>query len=153
MVMSLAIWIILISLRIKRKNILAIYLTDYSSLFFLNPLLALVFAIILLSMAGIPPLLGFWTKFLVFVSTINSSIYIASICAIFISSFSAFYYLRLVKLLYFNNKYNLLLMNSFNQIPKENSLVLSSCFIMSFVCMFYPNFMLIFANKIVFSLI
>ena len=152
MMMSLAIWNILISLRLKKKNILGIFLTDYNSLFYINPILSLIFCTILLSMAGIPPLLGFWTKFSVFVSTINSSIYIASIIAIFISSVSAFYYLRLVKLLYFNNKY-ILVLNSYNRISKENSVILSICFIFIFVCMIYPNFLLVFANKLSFLLV
>lgn len=152
MFMSLSIWIILLSLRLKKNNFLGIFLTDYSSLFYINPLLAIIFCINLLSMAGIPPLLGFWTKFQVLVSAINSSIFIASICIIFVSAISAFYYLRMVKLLYFNNKYDLLL-NSYLQISKENAYVLSFCFIFIFVCMLYPNFMLVFANKIAFSLI
>lgn len=152
MVMSLSVWVILISLRSKKKNILSIFLTDYSSLFHINPIFAFIFSIILLSMAGIPPLLGFWAKFLIFVSTINSSIYIGSVCVILISAISAFYYLRLVKLLYFNNKFNLLLI-SYLQVSKENSLILSSCFIFIFINMIYPNFLLIFANKILFSFI
>ena len=152
MIMSLAIWNILISLRLKKKNILGVFLTDYNSLFYINPMLSLTFCIVLLSMAGIPPLLGFWVKLSVFISTINSSIYVGSICAILISSVSAFYYLRLVKLLYFNNKY-ILVLNSYKQIPKENSLILSICFIFIFICMLYPNFLLVFATKTSFLLI
>jgi NADH-quinone oxidoreductase subunit N len=152
MFMSLSLWVILISLRLKKKNILAIFLTDFSSLFYINPALSFIFCLNLLSMAGIPPLLGFWTKFLVFLSAINSSLYIASICAIFISSVSAFYYLRLLKLLYFNDKYTLSL-NSYYTISKENSLILSFSSIFIIVCMVYPNFILILINKIIFSLI
>jgi NADH-quinone oxidoreductase subunit N len=152
MCMNLSLWTILISLRLKGKNILGIFLTDYISLFHINPALSFIFCLNLLSMAGIPPLLGFWTKFLVFLSTINSSIYLASICAIFISSVSAFYYLRLLKLLYFNNKYKLSL-NSFLRISKENSLILSFLSIFIIICMIYPSFILIFVNKIIFSLI
>jgi NADH-quinone oxidoreductase subunit N len=152
MFMTLSLWVILISLRLKKKNIIGIFLKDYSSLFYINPIISLIFCLNLLSMAGVPPLIGFWTKFSIFVSTINSNIYIASVIAILISSVSAFYYLRLVKLLYFNNKY-ILVLNSYKQIPKENSLILSFTSIFLMVVMIYPNFILLFVNKIVFSLI
>lgn len=152
MFMSLGAWVTIISLRQKKKDILGTFITDYGSLFHINPLIALIFSINLLSMAGVPPLLGFWTKFLVFTSTINASIFVGSAIVILISAVSAFYYLRLVKLLYFNNKYDLLLV-SYQRIPKENSLVLSFCCVFIIVCMIYPNFILLFSNKIVFSLI
>jgi NADH-quinone oxidoreductase subunit N len=146
MIMNLSIWNILISLRLKKKNQLGIFLTDYSSLFYINPMLSLVFCIVLLSVAGIPPLLGFWAKVSVFISIINSSLYLVSFCIILISSISSFYYLRLVKLIYFNNKY-ILPLKSYQLVHKENSIVLCSCFVCIFILMVYPNFLLVFASK------
>ena len=75
--------------------------------------------------------------------------YIISIIGIFISTISVFYYLRIVKILYFNDIYSLKY-NSFNLIPKENALILSCSFLTLFLFMLYPNIMLLFINKLIF---
>jgi NADH-ubiquinone oxidoreductase chain 2 len=67
-----------------------------------NPLLSSSFAICLLSMAGIPPLIGFFSKqFVLFSSIENGNIFI-SVVAILVSVISASYYLKLIKLSFFN---------------------------------------------------
>jgi NADH-quinone oxidoreductase subunit N len=54
------------------------------------------------SMAGIPPLAGFWGKFYVFMAAIQAELYTLSILGVLTSVVSAFYYLRIVKVMYFD---------------------------------------------------
>jgi NADH:ubiquinone oxidoreductase subunit 2 (subunit N) len=68
-----------------------------------NPMLALILAMTLFSFAGIPPLVGFLIKIGVFSAAINSSAYLVSVVSIVLSVMSTFYYIRLIKVLYFEN--------------------------------------------------
>lgn len=67
-----------------------------------NPLLSLSLAICLFSMAGIPPLLGFFAKQMVLYSSLHAGYYFLSIVAILVSVISASYYLKIVRILYFD---------------------------------------------------
>lgn len=66
-------------------------------------ILALCLAISLFSMAGIPPFIGFFAKLKVFYSAINSGYYILAIIAVLTSVISAAYYLRIIKVMFFNS--------------------------------------------------
>ena len=66
-----------------------------------NPLLAISFLIIMFSLAGIPPLAGFFAKFYVFMSVIESEMYTLAIIGLLSTVISAFYYLRIIKIIYF----------------------------------------------------
>jgi len=67
-----------------------------------NPLLAFSFLIIMFSLAGIPPLAGFFAKFYVFMSVIESGMFTLAIVGLLSTVISAFYYLRIVKIIYFD---------------------------------------------------
>ncbi len=67
-----------------------------------NPLVALALAIFMFSMAGIPPLAGFFGKFFVFMAAIDAGLYTLAIIGVLTSVIGAFYYLRIVKLMYFD---------------------------------------------------
>jgi len=67
-----------------------------------HPLIALSFLIILFSLAGIPPLGGFFAKFYVFMSVIESEMYVLAIIGLLTTVVSAFYYLRIIKIIYFD---------------------------------------------------
>ena len=67
-----------------------------------NPLLAISFLIIMFSLAGIPPLAGFFAKFYVFISVIESGMYTLAIVGLLSTVISAFYYLRIIKIIYFD---------------------------------------------------
>lgn len=67
-----------------------------------NPFMAAAFAILIFSTAGIPPLAGFFAKFYVISAAVKSGYYIASSVAILFSVISAYYYLRIVKIMYFD---------------------------------------------------
>ena len=67
-----------------------------------NPLLGLSFAVCLFSMAGIPPLLGFFAKYLVLYSAIESGYYFLALIGILASVVSAAYYLRIIRVIHFD---------------------------------------------------
>jgi NADH-quinone oxidoreductase subunit N len=71
-----------------------------------NPLLAISFLIIMFSLAGIPPLAGFFAKFYVFMSVIESEMYTLAIIGLLSTVVSAFYYLRIIKIIYFDETKN-----------------------------------------------
>jgi NADH-quinone oxidoreductase subunit N len=68
-----------------------------------NPMLALILAITLFSIAGIPPIVGFLAKVGVFLVVVKSSAYLVAVLSILFSVISTFYYIRLIKILYFEN--------------------------------------------------
>ncbi len=67
-----------------------------------NPLMALALAIFMFSMAGIPPLAGFFGKLYVFLAAIEAELYTLAVIGVLSSVVGAFYYLRIVKLMYFD---------------------------------------------------
>ena len=75
---------------------------DLSGLSKTNPMMALVLAIFMFSMAGIPPLAGFFGKLYVFLAAIDAGLYALAVIGVLSSVVAAFYYLRIVKLMYFD---------------------------------------------------
>ena len=67
-----------------------------------HPLLSLGLMIILFSLAGIPPLAGFFAKFYVFMAVIESQMYTLAIIGLVTTVVSAFYYIRIIKIMYFD---------------------------------------------------
>src|SRR6266436_1595439 len=76
------------------------YISEFKSQFFLNPLLSLSLAVCLFSMAGIPPLIGFFSKMFVLYSAVQNGYNFISIVAILVSVVSASYYLKIIKVLH-----------------------------------------------------
>ena len=75
---------------------------DLAGLSRTHPGLAAALAIFMFSMAGIPPLGGFFAKFYIFMSAINSGLYSLSVIGVVTSVVAAYYYLRIVKIMYFD---------------------------------------------------
>ena len=76
---------------------------DLSGLSKEKPLLAFSFLILFFSLAGIPPFGGFFAKFFVFMSVIESELYALAIIGLLTTVISAFYYLKVIKIIYFDN--------------------------------------------------
>jgi NADH-quinone oxidoreductase subunit N len=95
-----------------------------------NPLLAISFLIIMFSLAGIPPLAGFFAKFYVFMSVIESGMYTLAIVGLLSTVISAFYYLRIVKIIYFDET-----RNPFDKI--KNLGITSTIFLSSAILVFF----------------
>jgi NADH-quinone oxidoreductase subunit N len=75
---------------------------DLSGLARNNPMLAFILAMLMFSLAGIPPLAGFFAKFYVFLAAINSGLYTLAVIGVLASVVGAYYYVRIVKIMYFD---------------------------------------------------
>nr|YP_009445916.1 NADH dehydrogenase subunit 2 [Eucheuma denticulatum]ATX68858.1 NADH dehydrogenase subunit 2 [Eucheuma denticulatum] len=108
------------------------YLSDLTGLSKSNPLIAFSFTLILFSMAGIPPLAGFFAKIVVLLPALKSEAFGISIFSVLMSCVACFYYIKLIKIMYFENFNNLSVLYPMN---KYNSLILglSMVFILIFI--------------------
>ena len=89
-------------LMMKRKDEYCEEISDLSGMYKHNPFYAILIALSMFSLAGIPPLAGFFGKFYIFMSAIKSDLYLLAIIGILASVVSAFYYLRIIKIIYFD---------------------------------------------------
>ena len=96
MIMSIQSFTVLLSLRKKLNGKSINYLIEFVSLSRSQPVLAITFAISLLSLAGIPPLAGFFSKWLVFSAAIQSHFYLLAIIGVLTSVLASVYYLRII---------------------------------------------------------
>ena len=98
-----------------------------------QPVLAACMAIILLSMAGIPPMAGFVGKFYILKAAMNKGLYTVAVIGVLASVVSAFYYLRIIKMMYFDEA-----QGPYAGIkPTELQVVAYSMAAFNLVCMFY----------------
>jgi len=67
-----------------------------------QPLLAFLLAMLMFSLAGIPPLAGFFAKYYVFLAAIEAGLYVLAVIGVIASVIGAYYYLRIVKVMYFD---------------------------------------------------
>ena len=86
----------------KRENIFVENISEMSGMSKNHPMLAISFLIILFSLAGIPPLAGFFAKFYIFMSVIEAKMYALAVIGLVTTVVSAFYYLRIIKVIYFD---------------------------------------------------
>ena len=100
LIMNISVFAIILSLKKSEKYVDKI--NELSGLSKSNPVISLSLAIIMLSMAGIPPFIGFFGKFYVFIAAIESQQYILALLGALASVISAFYYLRIIKGMYFD---------------------------------------------------
>jgi len=91
-------------LMMKRNNKYFEDIEDLSGLSKNHPLLSLSLLLILFSLAGIPPLAGFFAKFYIFKSVLEQSMYFLAIVGLLSTVIAAFYYLRIIKIMYFDKE-------------------------------------------------
>ena len=91
-------------LMMRRNNEYFEDISDLSGLSKNHPLLSLSLLIILFSLAGIPPLAGFFAKFYIFKSVLEQSMYFLAIVGLLSTVIAAFYYLRIIKVIYFDEE-------------------------------------------------
>ncbi|MDC0922242.1 NADH-quinone oxidoreductase subunit NuoN [Candidatus Pelagibacter sp.] len=101
-IMNLALFSCLLML--KRNNEYHEEIEDLSGLSKNHPLLSLSLLIILFSLAGIPPLAGFFAKFYIFKAVLEQSMYFLAIVGLLSTVIAAFYYLRVIKIIYFDKE-------------------------------------------------
>ena len=89
-------------LAMRRQQRMVEDIADLAGLSRSNPGLAAAFAVFMFSMAGIPPLAGFFGKFYVFLAAVNAGLYTLAVVGVLTSVVGAFYYIRIVKIMYFD---------------------------------------------------
>ena len=117
---------------------------DLSGLSKNHPLLSFCFLIVLFSLAGIPPLAGFFAKFYIFSAVIDQSMYFLAIVGLLATVIAAFYYLRLIKIIYFDKEKEKYETN--HNIGLKLSLLISSIFILFYFT--YPSWLIEIVEKI-----
>ncbi len=145
MIMNVAIFTILLSLKSNEGYIENI--SELSGLSKAKPIIGLAIAIIMFSMAGIPPFIGFFGKFYVFIAALNQGLVTLSILGVVASVISAYYYLRIIKVMYFddlnpNNNYNFIIST------KSKFILFFILFFMSFF-VFYPSILINLASNLI----
>lgn len=89
-------------LLLSKQGFEAEYIDDFKGLSSQHPWFALLMLILMFSMAGIPPLAGFYAKLLVIKSVIDADLFAVAIIAVMASVVGAFYYLRIIKVMFFD---------------------------------------------------
>jgi NADH-quinone oxidoreductase subunit N len=92
-----------IILAMKRNGQAVEQISDFAGLSRTNPLLAFFFAMFLFSLAGVPPLAGFFGKFYVFLAAIHANLFTLAVVGVLCSVVGAFYYLSIIKVMYFDD--------------------------------------------------
>ena len=110
-------------------------IADLSGLSKNHPLLSFSFLIVLFSLAGIPPLVGFFAKFYIFTAVIEQSMYSLAIIGLLSTVIAAFYYLRIIKVIYFDPEKEKFEKN--HNIGLKISLAVSTIFILFYFI--YPS--------------
>jgi len=88
-------------LTMKRNGQALENISDFAGLSRTNPVVAFIFAMLLFSLAGVPPLAGFFGKWYVFVAAIKADLFTLAVIGVLTSVVGAYYYLSIVKVMYF----------------------------------------------------
>jgi NADH-quinone oxidoreductase subunit N len=89
-------------LSMRRAGRMVEGIADLGGLARTQPILAFTFALLMFSMAGIPPLAGFFGKWYIFLAAIDAKLYTLAIIGVLTSVIGAYYYLRIIKIMYFD---------------------------------------------------
>lgn len=143
--MTINVFAIVLSLRQKRVQ----YISDFSALANTNPIIALTLSITMFSYAGIPPLAGFCSKFYLFFAALGCGAYLLALIGVITSVISCFYYIRFVKVMYFDTPSTWIL---YKPMDREKSLLLAvTLFCITFFCV-YPSPLFLITHQMALSL-
>ena len=99
-VMTLGVFSII--LMMKRRDIMVENVSDLAGLGKSHPLMAFAMLLFMFSLAGIPPLAGFWGKLYIFMAAVEAKLFIPAVLGVLASVVASYYYLRIVKVMYFD---------------------------------------------------
>ena len=140
-IMSLCSFSIILALNLSKDLII-----EVSGLSRDNPLIGLTLAFAFLSTAGIPPLAGFLSKWLILLSGVSSGYYLICIVAVISSVIAGVYYVRIVQIIYFQADYPILIwqkvLKKDKSIDLSKSLLIGSTFFVILFLIISPNFLL-----------
>ena len=122
----------------KRKDIFYEDIQDLSGLSKNHPIISFCLLVLLFSLAGIPPLAGFFAKFYVFMAVIKVEMYTLAIIGLITTVISAFYYLRIIKIIYFDDPKEIFEIDQ--NFGLKLSLFLSTIIIL--IYFIYPSFLI-----------
>ena len=133
-----------------------LFLSSLSNFFKFNSLWAFSFVLMFFSVAGMPPLSGFLSKIFILFGLIDSNQLIGAICLIMISAISVFYYIRVIKVVFFESKEvksrNDQFQTIFNlSLFDFDCLIISVCLFFLVYFFFYPSTLLLICQYIVLS--
>lgn len=143
-IMSACFFTVLLALRKKDLTGQVVFIKELRSLYKVNPVLSITLAIVLFSMAGIPPLAGFFSKLYVFLPAIHEGLFAVVIIGIIGSVISAVYYLWLVKIMYFEKTD---IWASFEQIDKQKAVILGITLFLLLFFFLYPSPLILMTHK------
>jgi NADH-quinone oxidoreductase subunit N len=149
MISGLCTWSILIFLRLKNKKLSNKYNKELSDLALLrksNPALAFAFSLTMFSIAGIPPMVGFLAKMGIFLSVINIYFYIFAVASAVFSVIATVYYIRVIKVVYFEN---LLVGKLYYPINSSNTILLSFLIFLLLILFINPSILFIWGHKLI----
>ena len=130
--MTLGVFAVILSMR--RSTGMVESIDQLAGLARTNPTMAFLLAMLLFSMAGVPPLAGFFAKFYVFLAAIKAGLYILSVIGVLASVVGAYYYLAIIKIMYFDEP-----AEGFYAMPNELKLVLAVCGLFNILFFLYPG--------------
>jgi NADH-quinone oxidoreductase subunit N len=130
--MTLGVFAVILSMR--RPSGMVESIDQLAGLSRTNPTAAFFMAMLLFSMAGIPPLAGFFAKFYVFVAAIKAGLYILAVIGVLASVVGAYYYLLIIKTMYFDDA-----VEGFQSMPVELKVVLAVCGLFNLLFFLYPG--------------
>jgi len=130
-----------------------LFISNLSNLYKVNPLWSILFIITMFSVAGIPPLSGFLAKFFIILSLIENNQILGGLLLIIISSISVFYYLRVLKIIFFESSQNNKNFKEFQVIfvsseTHLNSLIITSGVLTLFYLFINPALLLLLCHNI-----
>jgi NADH-quinone oxidoreductase subunit N len=131
-VMTLGTFACILAMRRDGKAVENIY--DLAGLARTHPTMAFFFAMLLFSLAGIPPLAGFFAKFYVFLAAIKAGLFLLAVVGVVASVVGAYYYLLIIKIMYFDEP-----AKGFEPMPYELRTVLGVCGMLNLLFFIYPG--------------
>jgi len=129
--MTLGVFAVILSMR--RTTGMVESIDQLAGLSRTHPTMAFFLSMLLFSMAGVPPLAGFFAKFYVFLAAMKAGLYLLAILGMVTSVVGAYYYLAIVKLMYFDEP-----VGKFEQMPYELRVVLAICGLFNIFFFLYP---------------
>ncbi len=130
--MTLGVFAVILSMR--RAGGMVETIDQLAGLARTRPTMAFFMAMLLFSMAGVPPLAGFFGKFYVFLAAIQSGLYVLAVIGVLASVVGAYYYLAIVKIMYFDEP-----AEGFVPMPDELKVVLAVCGLFNILFFLYPG--------------
>ena len=148
MITGICIWSIVMSVELQSNT--SRNLSDLSLLIKANPVLAATFSIAIFSLAGVPPLAGFYAKMQIFLASIEAGLYFIATIGILSSVISTFYYIRIIKTVSFEK---VSMWNFYPPITQLKSIVLGVSFFLIIFLFVSPNLFGLWAYKMTAALI